>query len=189
MSDTKLGRVLVVILAIYKEIAPLEYRVYTQVRTCFDPNYQGRKETIGESLDPKNPFEDPVSGAIRAVLEEAGRAISQDCFETSIEDTTTGIGDHIRSFAPIMYVQGIEGPGSFRLHSGPGILVRVPADWEPDPEKRDGEAGEWFWQTPEELLQELREHPGMFFALHIPVLKRACEILVVMRSMLRERTS
>ncbi len=171
----------VVVAALFRR-GSQNYEVFTQRRivhsTAYDPLYDGTWEAVGETV---KAGESVLDALIRGIQEECGdpeftpRGIygaSGKAIRPTL--TNTGKDDDTLTIEPMCFVQQLKRP---QLWSGPAFGVEVSPRWEPDPRKKDGEAGEHRWWELHTLRRALEENTKPFMGLHVGALHRMCKIL------------
>ncbi|MDP1706928.1 MAG: NUDIX domain-containing protein [bacterium] len=175
----------VVIGILYRRRKNGQVQILTQERLVqnhdYDPLYDHTLEVMGETL---HEGESVLDALIRGIQEECGvpefeplAICGADGKRLSLAEITysTGKDDYILEVEPFCFVQQLGKPQPW---IGPVFLVHVDQDFEPDQSQNDGEAGEYKWCRPRELLNLISEDPGNFMGLHMPALKKAAKFFI-----------
>lgn len=133
----------------------------------YDPLYHNTWEAMGEGM---REGETPINALHRGMQEEYGHdtgivLIYGGCSRDVPYETEKGDRHHISR--PFAFLQSMAAPQPW---IGPVYVVEVHADFEPQPERSDGEAGEAKWWEINELRQALKDHPLDFMGFHVPAL-------------------
>ena len=141
----------------------------------YDPFYDKTEEIVGETLETG---ESVIQAIRRGMQEECGLPLDAkiDIYGAEADHLfESDRGERISCTRPLCY---LDSTGEPQLWVGPAFLVRVPENFTPSNEQSEGEAGEYKWRKPNELLTAIAGNPDKFMGLHRPAMMIAARLLM-----------